>query len=77
MKQTKVKRISFDEHEAPVIYEWWLALEQGLGKDAPEIAACGSCIATKKRLEIFLGKKHVASIKRLVKIHPYFPKKTK
>lgn len=57
-----MKRISFNEDDAAELYE--LALQNFQD-------GCWMCEKTKKRLEYFLGEKHVRRIKRIVKNNPY------
>ena len=63
----KEKRISFGEYDADRIYEWRLAMNQGLGE-----RCCDMCTEIEKRLEKFTGKKSAEFLKRQIKKHPYF-----
>jgi len=65
--ETKKKRISFDDFDAERIYEWRLALKQGMGE-----SCCDNCDFIEKRLRNFIGKEAVRLLQRLVRIHPYF-----
>jgi hypothetical protein len=60
-------RISFNNFDAERIYEWRLALKQGM-----DDSCCDNCDFIEKRLRDFLGKKEVRFLQRLVRIHPYF-----
>ena len=63
----KNKRISFSEYDANRIYEWRLALNQGMGEGCCEI-----CDDIEKRIEKFIGKKSSSWTKKQIKKHPYF-----
>lgn len=56
------RRITFSEDDAAEIYE--LAL-QNFQDD------CWKCKKTKKKLEKFLGEKHVKRIRKVTKANPY------
>ena len=61
-KKIVEKRISFSKYDAGHLYE--LALEHF-------VKECWRCDTIKKRLEVFIGKKEVAFIKRIIKKNPY------
>lgn len=65
----KQRRISFSEYDANRIYEWKLALNQGLGE-----SCCEWCSYLEERLEKFIGKKDAEHLQKLVKKNPYFKK---
>ena len=69
MKKKKIKRISFGEFDASRLYEWKLALNQGLGE-----SCCENCTYIEKRLEKFIGKKESKFLQKQVKKYPYFKK---
>ena len=63
------KRISFNEFDTTRIFEWRLALKQGMSE-----SCCENCDMIEKRIRDFLGKKDVQFLQRQVKKHPYFIK---
>jgi hypothetical protein len=67
----KMKRITFNDFDAGLIYEWRLALKQGLKRDGKEEDCCPHCKYIEKRLEKLLGS-HAKWIKKQVAKHPYF-----
>lgn len=67
LKPVKAKRISFGEFEAARIYEWWIALRQGLGE-----RCCENCDLIAARLSHFIGKRESKELARLVAKYPYF-----
>ena len=69
MKAKIENRISFNAWDASMLYEWFLALKQGIEID------CVCCPILAKRLEKFIGEKWVKEKQKSVKEHPYFPKK--
>lgn len=64
----KEKRISFGDFDAQRIYEWRLALNQGLGE-----GCCEHCKHIEKRLKKYLGSS-AKGLEKLVKKNPYFKK---
>lgn len=66
-----MKRTSFNERELEMIYEWRIALNQGL-KDV----CCDECNRLELKIAIKLGKMAL-SVRRLVKKNPYFPTQVK
>ena len=66
------KRISFDNHDATHIYEFFQALKQGLKTN--NICGCGRDDRIEKRLEKFIGKKSAKWYRDIVKKNPYFNK---
>lgn len=62
-----MNRTSFNERELERIYEWRLALNQGM-KDV----CCEECNKLEVKIAKKLGKT-AFSVKRLVKKNPYFP----
>jgi len=65
----KEKRISFGKFDAERLYEWRLALKQGMKR-----SCCENCDYIEKRLRKFLGKSSVRLLQQLVRQHPYFVK---
>jgi len=61
----KQKRISFGEYDATRIYEWKLALNQGL-----DGSCCENCELIEKRIAKFIG--NPKRLKRIVETNPYF-----
>ena len=72
MKKKNNRRISFNDWDAFLLYEWWLALNDGLEKTRNTPIQCMCCPPIAKRLEKFLGKKEVKKIKKAIKENPYF-----
>jgi hypothetical protein len=64
-----MKRITFGEFDVSRIYEWRLALKQGMGE-----GCCDGCALIEKRLRDFLGKKDAMFIQKMVNKNPYFIK---
>ena len=64
-----MKRTSLSEYDARRIYEWRLALNQGIGE-----SCCEHCDVLEKRIADFIGKKDASWLRKLVKKHPYFPR---
>jgi len=62
-----MERITFNHYDAERIYEWRLALKQGIGEKC-----CDNCNKIEKRLRNFLGHKDKRFIQRLVNKNPYF-----
>ena len=71
-----MKRISFDEFDAARIFEWKLALEQGLEKEGKPMF-CICCPPIRNRLAQFIGKPEENMLRREVKKNPYFAPKKK
>lgn len=67
----KEKRISFGEYDAARIYEWRLAMNQGMRRDKC-LLCCEMCVKLEKRLEDFIGKKETRHLQKLVADNPYF-----
>ena len=63
--------ISFNDHDAKHIFEWFLAVKQV----APSQKYCFACTDIEKRLRKFIGKESAAWYVRLVKKYPYFKSK--
>ncbi len=62
----KEKRISFGDFDAGRIYEWKLALNQGMKE-----SCCEHCSLVEKRIKKFLGK-GALTLEKLVEKNPYF-----
>jgi len=65
-----VRRISFGEYDASRIYEWRLAMNQGMKE-----RCCENCELIEKRIAKFIGKEEVEFLKEQVKKYPYFKKR--
>ena len=60
-------KISFNEEDAIRIYEWRLALKQGMGK-----SCCEHCDLVEKDIKKFIGVKSATFIRKVVNKYPYF-----
>ncbi len=62
-----MRRLSLNDYQISRIYEWRLAMKQGMGE-----VCCEHCNDIEKKLRDFLDKPTVKLLQRLVNKHPYF-----
>ena len=62
------KRISFNEYDACMIYEWRLAVKQC---DKDDATLCDHCNGLEKRLRDFIGLDNKRFYQRMVNKNPY------